>query len=142
MLPQPLTNFEIKKYYQKEPKFNDVYSRNNLCKIKDGAYIINLDEYESIVTHCITLYVNAKNITYFDCFTVEYILKEIKTCIGNKNMITIIYRTQAYDSIMCGHFYVSFIDFMLKSKSLSKEHTNLFSPNEYNEYKIFSIESN
>ena len=57
-------------------------------------------------------------------------------------MITIIYRTQAYDSTTCGHFYVSFIDFMLKSKSLSKEHTNLFSPNEYNEYKVFSTESN
>ena len=81
MLPQPLTNFEIKKYYQKEPKFNDVYSRNNLSKIKDGAYIINLDEYEPIVTHCITLYVNAKYITYFGFFTVEYILKEIKACI-------------------------------------------------------------
>ena len=47
----PLTNFEIQKYYQNEPKFNGVYSRNNLSKIKDGAYIINVDEYESIRTH-------------------------------------------------------------------------------------------
>ena len=52
MLPHPLTNFEIQKYYENEPKFNGVYSRNNLSKIKDGAYIINLDEYESIGTHC------------------------------------------------------------------------------------------
>ena len=42
MSSHPLTNFEIQKYYQKEPKFNDVYSRNNLSKTKDGAYIINL----------------------------------------------------------------------------------------------------
>ena len=48
MPPHPLTNFEIQKYYQNEPKFNGVYSRNNLSKVKDEAYIINLDEYESI----------------------------------------------------------------------------------------------
>ena len=61
MPPHPLTNFEIQKYYQNEPKFNGIYSRNNLSKIKDGAYIINLDEYESIGTHWIALYVNAEN---------------------------------------------------------------------------------
>ena len=43
MPPHPLTNFEIKKYYQNEPRFNGVFSRNNLPKIiRDGAYIINL----------------------------------------------------------------------------------------------------
>ena len=77
MPPHPLTNFEIQKYYQNEPKFNGVYSRNNLSKIKDGAYIINLDEYESIGTHWIALYVNAKNVTYFDSFGVEHIPKEV-----------------------------------------------------------------
>ena len=60
MTPHPLTNFEIQKYYQNEPKFNGVYSRNYLSKIKDGAYIINLGEYESIGTHSIPLYVNAE----------------------------------------------------------------------------------
>ena len=45
MPPHPLTNFEIQKYYQNEPKFNGVSSRNDLPKIKDGAYIINLGEY-------------------------------------------------------------------------------------------------
>ena len=72
----PLTNFEIRKYYEKDPKFNGVYSRNNLAKIKDGAYVINLDEYESIGTHWIALYVIAEKITYFDSFGVEYIRKE------------------------------------------------------------------
>ena len=47
----PLTNFEIQKYYDNKPKFNGVYSRNNWSKIKDGAYLINLDEYESIGIH-------------------------------------------------------------------------------------------
>ena len=60
-----------------KPKFNDVYSRNNLPKIKDGAYVINLDEYESIGTHWIALYVNDNNVTYFDSCEVEHIPKEI-----------------------------------------------------------------
>ena len=71
-------------------------------KIKDGAYIINLDEYESIGTHWIALYVNAKNKTYFDSFGVEHIPKVIRKFIGNKNIVTSICRIQAYDSIMCG----------------------------------------
>ena len=57
MLPHPLTNYEIQKYYQKEPKFNGVHSRKNLLRIKDGIYIINLDEYEWIGTLLIALYV-------------------------------------------------------------------------------------
>ena len=53
----PLTNFEIQKYYQNEPRFNDVFSRNNLpLKIKDGAYFINLDEYAEVGTHWIDLF--------------------------------------------------------------------------------------
>ena len=51
MPPEPLTNFEIQKYYQNKPKFNGVYSRNNLPKVKNGAYVINLDEYKSLETH-------------------------------------------------------------------------------------------
>ena len=47
----PLTNFEIQRYYKKEPRFNGVHSRNNLPKIKDGKYVKNLDEYKSIGTH-------------------------------------------------------------------------------------------
>ena len=61
MPPLPLTNFEIQKYYQNESKFNSVYSRNDLFKIKDGAYVINFDEHESIGTHWIALHVNGNN---------------------------------------------------------------------------------
>ena len=45
MPPHPSTNFEIQKHYQDEPGFNEVYSRDNLPKIKDGANVINLGEY-------------------------------------------------------------------------------------------------
>ena len=130
MPPHSLTNFEIQKFYENEPKFNGVYSRNNSPKIKDGVYIINLDEYKSIWTHWIALYVNDNNVTYFDSFGIEHIPKEIREFIGNKNIVTNIYRIQAYDSIMCGYFQIGFIDFMLKGKSLLK-YTNLFSLNDY-----------
>ena len=76
MLSHLLTNFEIQKYYQNERKFNGVYSRNNLPKIKDGAYVINLDEFKSIGTYWITLFVNGNSIIYFDSFGVEQIPKK------------------------------------------------------------------
>ena len=99
----PLTNFEKQKYFQNEPKFNSVYLRNDLPKIKDGAYIKNLDEYESIKTYWIASYVNIDNITYSDGFGIifqhipnvfQHILTYKKN-IGNKNIITNIYRIQA-----------------------------------------------
>ena len=71
-------------YYQNKPRFNSVYSRDNLPdKIKYGAYVINLDEYSNIGTHWIAVYVDAKTVTYFDSFGVEHIPKEIKTFIIN-----------------------------------------------------------
>ena len=73
MPPHSLTNFEIQKYCKNGPKFNGVYSRNNLSKIKDGAYAINLDEYKSIGTNWIVLHVNDNNATYFDSFGVEHV---------------------------------------------------------------------
>ena len=57
-------------------------------------------------------------IIYFDTFGVEHIPKKIRKFIGNKNIITNIYRIQAFNSIMCGCFCIGFIDFMLKSKKL------------------------
>ena len=66
-------------YYQNEPRFNGVYSRDNLLdKIKDEAYVINRDEYSDIGIHWIALYVNNKTVAYFDSFGIEHILKEIK----------------------------------------------------------------
>ena len=130
MPPHALTNFEIQKYYQNEPRYNGVYSRDNLSEIKDGAYIINLDEYSDIGTHWVALYVHNNDVTYFDSFGVEHIPKEIKTFINNKNIKTNIFRIQAYDSIMCGYFCIGFINFMLAGKTLT-EFTNLFSPNNF-----------
>ena len=125
MPPHPLTNFEIQKYYQNEPRFNGVYSRDNLQKIKDGAYIINLDEWSDIATHWVALYVQNNNVTYFDTFGVEHIPREVRTFFTNKNMKTNIFRIQAYDSITCGYFCIGFIDSMLAGKTLI-DFANLF----------------
>ena len=87
MWSHPLTNFEIQKYYQNDPRFNGVFSRNNLPKkIKDGAYVINLDEYTDVGTHWVALFCNRNEIVYLDSFGVEHVPKEIKEFIGNKNI--------------------------------------------------------
>ena len=139
LLPHPLTNFEIQKYYQNEPRFNGVFSRDNLPNsirpkglgfaVKNGAYVINLDEYHDIGTRWVALYVNNKTIIYFDSFRVEHIPREIMKFIARKKIITNIYRIQAYDSIMCGYFCIGFINFMFNGKNLTN-YTNLFSPND------------
>ena len=83
--PHPLTNFEIQEYYQNEPRFNGVFSRDNLPNnIKHGAYVINLDEYHDIGTHWVTLYVYNKAAIHFDSFRVEHIQKEIIKFIAHK----------------------------------------------------------
>ena len=100
MLPHPLKIFEMQKFYQNEPKFNGVYSKNSLPKIKDWAFVIYLNGYKSIGTHRIDLNANDDNVTYFDSFGVEYIPKEIRKFIGSKNIKTNVYRIQTYDSVM------------------------------------------
>ena len=113
--PHPLTNFEIQAYYQNEPRFNGVYFRDNLPgKIKQ-TYVINLDEYFDIGIH------------WIDGFWVEHIPTEIKNVINNKNIIESIFRIQAYDSVMCGHFGIGFINFIFNGNNLT-DFTNLFSP--------------
>ena len=168
LTPHPLTNFEIQEYHQNKPRFNGVFSRDNVLNninnnnsnnnnnnndnsnnnsnnnnnnnnnsnnnnnnnIKNGAYVINLDEYRDIRTHWVALYINNKTIIYFDSFGVEHIPKEIMKFIGNKIIITNIFRIQAYDSIMCGYFFIGFINFMFNGNSL-KDYTSRFSANNF-----------
>ena len=113
--PHPLAHFEIQKYYQNEPKFNGVSSRDNLpYKIKDGVYVINIDEYSDIETDWIALYAFNNNVTYFHSFGVEYNSKEVIKFIGNKSIQTNIFRMQEHNYATCEYFYIGFIDFMLK----------------------------
>ena len=85
MPPHLLTNFEIQTYYQNEPRFNGVFSRNNAPKkIKDVAYVINLDEYADAGTHWIALFCNRNEIIYFDSFGAEHVPEDSKKFVGNK----------------------------------------------------------
>ena len=119
MPAHPLTNFEIQEYHKNEPRFNGLYSGDNLPKtIKNGAYVINLDQCEDVGTHWIALYVKNNEITYFHSFRVEDAHKEIKKFIEHKNLKTKIFRIQAGNSIMCGYFCIGFIEFMFAGKSL------------------------
>ena len=120
MPPHPLTNFEIHKYYQNEPRFNGVYSRNNLPKkIKNGPYVINLDEYADVGTHWIALFCSKSEIVYFDSFGVEH-----------ENIEANIFLGQANNSVMCGYFCIGFIDSVLAGKNLTG-FTNLFSSHDF-----------
>ena len=98
--------------------------------IKDGAYIINLGEYANVGTHWIALFCKKNQIIYFDSFGVEYIPKEIKDFIRNKNIKTNIFRVQDDNSIMWGYFCIGRIDFMLAGKKLT-DYTHLFSPHDF-----------
>ena len=132
LLPfHPLTDIEINEYYKNEPRFNGLYSRNNLPKtIKKGAHVINLDEYEDTGTHWVSLFVKANEVINFDSFGVEHIPKEINKFVDNKKIKASIFRIQAYNSIMYGYFCIEFINYMLKGKTLL-DYTNLFSPNDF-----------
>ena len=131
MPPHPLTNFEIQKYYKNEPRFNGVFSRNNLPKkTKDGAYLINLDEYADVGTHWIALFCNKNEIVYFDSFGVEHVPEENKEFVENKNIKANTFRVQATSSVMCGYFCIGFIVFMLADKKLT-DFMSMFSPYDF-----------
>ena len=126
-----LTNLEIQEYYKNEPRFNGIYSTDNWPKtVKNGAYVIKLDEYADVGTHWIALYVKDNEVIYFDSFGVEHVPKETEVFIGHKNFKTNIYRIQNYNSIMCGYFCYGFIDFMFSGRSLIY-FTSLFSPYDF-----------
>ena len=140
MPPHPLTKFEVQKYYENESRFNGVFSRDNMPKkIKDGACVINLDEYAGVGTHWIVLFCNRSEIAYFDSFGVEHVPEEIDKFIGNKNIKVNIFRVQANNSLMCGYFCIGFIDFMLPGKKFI-DFISLFSPHDFdkNDHLILS----
>ena len=132
MPPHPLINFDKHKYCENKPRFNGAYSRSNLPKIiKDGGYMINLDEYADLGAHWISNpFCNRSDMVYFDSFSVGHAPEDIKEFLGNKNIIANIYRVQANNSVLCGYFCIGFIDFMLAGKKLT-DFTNKFSPDDF-----------
>ena len=108
---------------------------------RDGAYVINLDDYGKAGTHWVACHINGTKATYFDSFGVEHLPKEVKNFLkGVSRVDKNIYRIQDYNSVMCGYFCIGFIDYMLNGKTLH-DFTNLFSPNNFkqNDKKIKNI---
>ena len=118
-LTYPLKKIEIERYYENEPRFIGVYSRDNLPKaIKNGAYKINLDEYADVGMHWIIVYIKNNGVICFDSFGVEHVSKEVVHFIGQKDIKTNIFRIQADNSIICGYCCIAFIDFMFAGGSV------------------------
>ena len=103
------------KYFVRDCRFSDVFPRNNLPKIKDGAYIINLDNKKSKRINCFSLFINRNTTVYCDSFSIEYIPLEVLNKIKDKSITYNIFRIQDNESIMAG-FY--FIEYRLAAKTL------------------------
>ena len=114
-------------YFKDLKRFNGVFSRNNLQKLKNGAYVINLDHSENTGTHWIVVFVKSNEVIYFDSFGVEYIPKKIMESIKNKNIKTSVFRIKDNNSTMFGYFCILFIEYMLNNKTLT-DFTNIFNP--------------
>ena len=84
---------------------------------------------------------NNINVTYFDSFGAEHIPKKNKEYVKNKNITVNVFRTKAYDSLMCRYFCLGFIDFMFKGKTLT-EFRNLFSPNSFEKNDDMILKNN
>ena len=99
-------------------------------KIKDGAYVINLDEYADVGTHWIDLFCNRNQFVSFNKFGDENVPEEIKEFVGNKKLKANIFLVQANYSLMYGYFCTEFIDFILAGKKLS-DFTSFFTPHDF-----------
>ena len=111
-------------------RFNSIFLRNNLPRIKDGAYVINLDDKNSKRTHWVSLFIDRNIAVYLDSFGIEYIPLEVLNKIRDKSITRNIFRIQDNESILCGFYCITFIEYMLAGKTLL-DYTNLFSSNDY-----------
>ena len=112
-----MTNLEIQKLEQNALKFKCTCLQYNLPKTMKDEANVNLDEYKSMGTYWVTLYVNGNNVAYFDSYGVEKTSKEIRKSIINKNIITNVFKMQTH-LIISRYICIGFIDFMLKGNRL------------------------
>ena len=126
----PLNNTEITNYFKYEARFIGVFSRNNLSRVKDGAYIINLHDKNSKGTCWFSLFIDKNLAVCFDSFETEYIPQEVLNKIRDGSIGYNIFRIPDNESIICVFLCNSFIEYMLVGKTLS-DYTNYFSPNDY-----------
>ena len=106
----------ITKYSNDWSSFNRVFSKNNLPRIKDGTYVINLDDKYIKGTHWISLLIDRNFAIYFESFGLEYIPQEVLNKVRDKSVTHNIFRIQDKESVMCGLYCVAFIEYMSAGK--------------------------
>ena len=109
VLLHTLNNVEITNYFKYEPRFNGVFSRNNLPRIKDEVYVINLDGKNKKGTYWVSLFIDRNSAVYFDSFGIEFISQEVLKKNRNKSITHNIFRIQDNESIMCRFYCIAFI---------------------------------
>ena len=108
-----LSSIEATTYFNYKSRFNGFFSRDNLSKTKDGAYVINLDDTQSKGTHWILLFLKKNVAVYIDSFGIEYIPQELLIKLKDKSVTHYIFRIQDNDSVMCGFHCIAFIEYIL-----------------------------
>ena len=118
VLLHPLNNIEITNYFKYELRFNGIFPRYSWLRIKDGAYVINLDDKNSKGKHWVSLFIDKNIVIYFDSFGIEYIPQEVLNKIRDKSVTDNIFRVQDNECIICGFYCIAFIEYMLTGKTL------------------------
>ena len=128
MLLPTLSSIEIAKYFNFDPRSTGVFSRDNLPRIKDGVYVIDLDDKQSKGTHWVSLFNDRNTVAYFDSLKVEYIPQEVLSKIKYES---ITHREYSLMILLCvDFFFIAFIEHTIGGKTLL-DHNNIFSPNDY-----------
>ena len=126
----PLSNIEITKNWITNLGLLEFFSRDNLPRIKHGAYAINLNDKQSKEIHWVLSFIDSNTTAYFDSFRNEYILQEILNQIKDKSIMHNIFRMQSDDSTMSAFYCIAFIEYMIARKTFL-DYTNLFSLNDF-----------
>ena len=119
----------ISNYFKYESRFNSVFSKNNLPRKNDGAYVIILDDTNSKRTHWFSLFINRNAVVYFDSFEIGYVSQEVLNKSKNKSITQNIFTIQDNESNTYGFYCIAVIEYMLIGKNVLG-YTDLFSWND------------
>ena len=115
-----LSNTEITKYIKYKIRFNDVFLRNIISRIKDGVCVVNLNDKNGKGRQWVSSFIDVNTAVYLDSFGIEYIPKD-------KSVTRNIFGIQSDDSIKCGFYCIAFRECKLAGKTLLG-YIDLFSP--------------
>ena len=131
----PLSNIEVTKYFNYQPRVNVDFSRDNLPRIKDGANVLNRDDKQSKGAHWFSLFIDRNTAAYFHSFGIEHIPQKVFRRIKDKSIIHNMFRVQGGDSIVCGFYCTAFIEYMIAGTTLL-HYTNLYYPADYKQKQL------